>query len=281
VVGFLYIKFKNMKNKISIFVLLVTILIPQVVSASWWNPLSWKIFNRENNKTQILENRMQELENKLQTATTSTKQSNLEATTSAIKKLEQKKTTPVVDNSTAIQAEVQKQVQATLKAKTDQEALIAKQKAEEQVKIEATQKAIHNDEQKTLFEESKKTTLNVGNISCTLRPAGEYYFLPFTVDGEWVSGWIQVKITDEYGRIITKGLDLDKSNIDDGFIFSQAGYSGSNTKLQADLKGTYQIKIYSVVPRYVSVSGGRVSPFYSTSGLVAEESGVFSLPDCW
>ena len=270
-----------MKNKISIFVLLVTILIPQVVSASWWNPLSWKIFNRENNKTQILENRMQGLENKLQTATTSTKQSNLEATTSAIKKLEQKKTTPVVDNSTAIQAEVQKQVQATLKAKTDQEALIAKQKAEEQVKIEATQKAIHNDEQKTLFEESKKTTLNVGNISCTLRPAGEYYFLPFTVDGEWVSGWIQVKITDEYGRIITKGLDLDKSNIDDGFIFSQAGYSGSNTKLQADLKGTYQIKIYSVVPRYVSVSGGRVSPFYSTSGLVAEESGVFSLPDCW
>jgi len=35
-----------MKNKLSVFVLLLAITVPQVAFASWWNPLSWKVFSR-------------------------------------------------------------------------------------------------------------------------------------------------------------------------------------------------------------------------------------------
>jgi hypothetical protein len=46
-------------------ILLVCFIIPQIAFASWWNPFSWKIFNRTDTKTQVLENRIKELENKL------------------------------------------------------------------------------------------------------------------------------------------------------------------------------------------------------------------------
>ena len=43
--------------------------IPQVVSASWWNPFSWSvwnnIFHKTDTKTQVLENKVKELESKL------------------------------------------------------------------------------------------------------------------------------------------------------------------------------------------------------------------------
>jgi len=40
-----------MKNRLSIILVITVILVPQVVSAAWWNPLSWKIFNL--NKTPV------------------------------------------------------------------------------------------------------------------------------------------------------------------------------------------------------------------------------------
>lgn len=61
-----------MKNKISILILLAVIMVPQVASAAWWNPFSWKIFHRTDTKTQILENRVKELEKKLENVATST-----------------------------------------------------------------------------------------------------------------------------------------------------------------------------------------------------------------
>jgi hypothetical protein len=45
------------------------ILIPTVALASWWNPISWfnnwQFFNKENSKTEVLEKKIEELENKL------------------------------------------------------------------------------------------------------------------------------------------------------------------------------------------------------------------------
>lgn len=88
-----------MKNKISTLVLLFVILIPQVASASWWNPFSWKIFHRVDTKTQTLENRIQELENKLQT-TPAPKESTTK-TTSPTKASDGEKTTPVIEKTVA------------------------------------------------------------------------------------------------------------------------------------------------------------------------------------
>jgi hypothetical protein len=35
------------------FLMIITFLIPQVIFAVWWNPLSWSIFNKKNNPTKI------------------------------------------------------------------------------------------------------------------------------------------------------------------------------------------------------------------------------------
>ena len=58
-------------------VILVAILIPQVVLAAWWNPLSW--FNNwrfsppaKEIRTEELESRIKELEEKLENVATST-----------------------------------------------------------------------------------------------------------------------------------------------------------------------------------------------------------------
>jgi hypothetical protein len=44
-------------------------IIPSVASASWWNPFSWDIFQKKDSQTQVLENRIKELEKKLGTST--------------------------------------------------------------------------------------------------------------------------------------------------------------------------------------------------------------------
>ena len=59
-----------MKRLIS--VLILTLIIPQVAFAAWWNPFSWKVFKTTDPKTQILENRVKELEDKLANTPTST-----------------------------------------------------------------------------------------------------------------------------------------------------------------------------------------------------------------
>lgn len=53
--------------------MLITLLIPQVALAAWWNPFSWAVFHRTGTKTQILENRVKELEQKLGNIATSSK----------------------------------------------------------------------------------------------------------------------------------------------------------------------------------------------------------------
>jgi len=48
------------------------IIIPQFVLAAWWNPFSWKFFKKTDTKTKILENRVKELENKLDSVVNAT-----------------------------------------------------------------------------------------------------------------------------------------------------------------------------------------------------------------
>lgn len=54
-----------MNNKIITLGLILTFIAPQVASAAWWNPFSWNIFNKKDQKTLMLENQVKELENRL------------------------------------------------------------------------------------------------------------------------------------------------------------------------------------------------------------------------
>lgn len=107
--------------------------LPNVVNAAWWNPFSWSIFKRQ---PVVVEKIIY-----VQATTTP-------AVATTTPPVEVKKA-PVVDNSAAvIKAQVKAQVEATLKAKAEQDALISKQKAEElarietQVKIDAENKRL-------------------------------------------------------------------------------------------------------------------------------------------
>ena len=55
---------------------LLAFIVPQIAFAAWWNPISWfngwNIFHRTDTKTQVLENRVKELEKKLEGTATST-----------------------------------------------------------------------------------------------------------------------------------------------------------------------------------------------------------------
>lgn len=118
----------------------MVLIIPSVAFASWWNPLSWNIFSFLHKKEVIPqvqvevqktpEEKINELQKQLDDLKKQQPTSTSATTIPAIKEV--KKTAPV-DNS----AIIKKQVEATLKAKADQDALIAKQKADEQTRIDA------------------------------------------------------------------------------------------------------------------------------------------------
>ena len=118
---------------------LVTIAIPSFAFASWWNPTTWfsnwSFSSNSDTKTQVLEKRIAELESKLNTNSTTTPA--IVATTTATTTPIVKKISPVIDNSALIERQVKAQVEATLKAKADQDALVAKQKADAQALIDA------------------------------------------------------------------------------------------------------------------------------------------------
>lgn len=59
-------------KKYLLVLFLSALIIPQITFAAWWNPFTWKIFNKANTKTQILEKRVAELEQKLSSIATST-----------------------------------------------------------------------------------------------------------------------------------------------------------------------------------------------------------------
>src|SRR3989338_745059 len=60
-----------MKKILHIFVLVL--VVPQIVFAAWWNPLDWfngwSFFHPQNPQTQVLEDRVKELEKKLASST--------------------------------------------------------------------------------------------------------------------------------------------------------------------------------------------------------------------
>lgn len=78
-------------KKYFLTIILVTLIIPQLAFAAWWNPFSWKVFSREESKTQVLENRVKELEKKLEAnVSTTTKIEKTDSTVTKKQKIETK-----------------------------------------------------------------------------------------------------------------------------------------------------------------------------------------------
>jgi len=104
---------------------LIAFIVPSVASASWWNPFSWKIFQKKEVAPQVQVETQKTSEEKiseLQKQLDDLKKEQPDSKPSTFKK-EVKKDTPVVDNSAIIKAQ--------------QDTLIAKQKADEQAIIDA------------------------------------------------------------------------------------------------------------------------------------------------
>lgn len=309
-----------MKKYLSVLFLIVFI-VPSVVFASWWNPLNWNIFSFLHKKEVIpqvqvevqktpeekigeLQKQLDELKNEQSDFTTSSE------TTPLAKEV--KKTTPVVNNIVKVMqptpvSDVCSNIEGIQSKIPDGyysssldicTLIVVKDYCPN---IEGTQSKIPDgklfykntgecltldeieakENEVILLKKSQITTISAGEMKCSPESSG-FYFLPFDIDGEWVSGWVQVKIIyDKSGSIATRGMDLDISNIRDGYTFSPKGnhLGNFNIDLKAGYSGSYKISIHSVVPKYTS-TGGHVFPTYSASSLIAEESGEFTLPNC-
>lgn len=127
------------KNNNKLILLILILAIPQIALAAWWDPFSWfnnwNFFNKSDNRTQILENRVKELEKKLEDKVSTT-------------------TTPVV-------TEVSNTATTTVKATTINTKTITKPKTEagQNIKVETPKKVV-----KTFTLPSGAVIDDTGNI---------------------------------------------------------------------------------------------------------------------
>lgn len=308
---------KNYMKKYFITSLLVIFIIPSIALASWWNPISW--FNNWSFKKAVTDPQVQtiiqktlnETNIKTQNQTEELKKQDDKIISSDKTKIEPKLSNNIIKseqiptiidvclNIEGIQTQVPNGYSSISNICTLLETKdycpniegIQSEMPDGKLFYKNTNECLTLDEiniienKVILPEEPKTTTVRADEITCSIKSHG-YYLLPFKVDGNWVSGWIQVKIIDDAsGKIVIKGMDLDISNVSDGFTFSQNGtirdsYGGSRIiELKAGFSGTYKISIHSVSPRYTGTTG-RVSPVYSSTSMIAEKSGSFILPNC-
>ncbi len=112
------ITFVKKIHKLVLSLLLISLILPNLAFASWWNPFSWSVFHKPI-KTEVI---------KVATSTVAT---------STIAKA-----TSTVDMDTIIKAKVDAQVKAIIKAKSDEDAKIVQQQNEDaQSKIDAAVKS--------------------------------------------------------------------------------------------------------------------------------------------
>jgi hypothetical protein len=264
---------KNISRRIFLITIISFLVIPQVTFASWWNPFSWNIwnlFNRQNSETQVLENvtKEQQQNPKDNNATTTTNTSIKNNEDNKAKLEAEKKMLNAQSEALRVAKEQLQQQQIEI---TKQ----AEQKRQEELKNQAIeQEAVQSEKQNILPEEPKSTTINVGKVVCSWGGSDTVYTLQFSINGSWSSGYITVRSDD--GIVRTGGL-LYKSDFerDGGYVFG----SKSGLKRSLSQKYSYEISLYSEGPYFHNV-GIQNTPYFPSSSLLDEESGVFELPSC-
>lgn len=159
------------KNPYKLFIVVITsfLIVPQMALAAWWNPFTWKIFQKKEPilqvqvETETSEEKINELQKQLDDL-----KNQQSATITPVIRQETKKEVPMTDNSAVIQAQIKAQAEVELKAKLAQEALIAKQKTEEEQKrldilrIEVERQAA---EQKAIQDTAKAKQQKLNDIN--------------------------------------------------------------------------------------------------------------------
>lgn len=148
---------------------LVAVLFPQVALASWWNPATWfnnwKFSRNDASKTITLENRILELESRLASSTTPEATSTLISPGNKEREII-KKDTQTADNAVMLEEKSRLRAEASRRAATEQEAMLSRQKLEEQARIDqqraeteklAAQKAANDAAQLVAQHEAQAT----------------------------------------------------------------------------------------------------------------------------
>ncbi len=122
-------------KKIILTASVVLVLTPLIANAAWWNPIDWFSFigGIFHPQPQIVEKIIYLPATTTSAVSSATITSDNNVSTATKKTTPAVKTPPVINNSAIIEA----QAKAALKIKEEQDALIAKQKADEQAKIDA------------------------------------------------------------------------------------------------------------------------------------------------
>jgi hypothetical protein len=246
-------------KKYIIVLFLVAFIVPSVALASWWNPFSW--FNNWNfhktetvSQTQIekqktseeqiaeLQKQLEDLKNSKDVSTT---------TSMPVTKKETVKNAPVVDNSEIIKKQVQAQLDAALKAKAEQDALIANQnsqKPEEQAVVESS---------------SSDVTFKVAAIRQTIFENPNYGGFEISVDVTAGSDDVFVpKTTSDSTKSIT------------GFSYSLFGDSFRGSQNSEVSCGT-STDINKV--EYCKIKSGQTTTITTTVWLSAEQAGNYGV----
>lgn len=107
---------------------LLSVLVPQVALAAWWNPFTWTMFSKK--EVSVAQ------EHSVTLIATTTPKKTVPRTLIFEKKVDVK-TISSPDSSAIIKEQARIKAEATLKAQAEQDALIAKQKVDERARIDA------------------------------------------------------------------------------------------------------------------------------------------------
>lgn len=231
-------------KKTLISLAVVVLVVPQIALASWWNPISW--FRKQPTKTATQESSVKtatstasEIENLQKRIDDLKKQQPVvPATTASVIKKKTEKLAPPADNSETIKAQVQAQVEVALKAKADQEALIAKQKADEQSRIDLANAQLARQ----LAEQAEITRIQLVNAQATR-------------DAELLAQQQALQIKkDKLNAINRQIADLNAKYAVD---FAEAGRSGSTVGfaegVQRRVTSQYNIDYATLVAQYQQI----------------------------
>lgn len=267
------------------------LIVPQITFAAWWNPFSWNwkgLFNTPAQEQQSVSLEVSNIATTTQKIATSTSVST--------PKIKVNDTTPKPSSGdeALVQARIQAQVQAGIKAKADQDALIAKQKADEQAKIDAqsatsasAQEVVINGQSIINRAVEQSGWLTYTNEKYSVQYPKEYKVKNFTfaesLNGDRTefssenSGIVDTKI-EIYAKNIARLYNVNTHDIPDlGSWLSSHGTSVLNPSYDAVVSGRKTIHIIydnniSKIDEYYFVNGDwlYIIAFRYEGGMVSD-----------
>ena len=254
-------------KKIIILGLVLTFIAPHIVLASWWNPFSWNVFNRKDQKTLILENKVKELESRLNKVDSVqvTSSKSLDTKELNTKPLEKKDSKELLNKQNMI--------------RRDEETLLTKQKTEKenQIKVDLAEKG----EKKRVSEIQAKIEANQLKINELNRQYSQG-ILPLTRDQQDEINAIQ----RSYDNAIAKQKEANQSQES---IVRQSAFRGgseytpntpsiitnvidSNALKISEYENEARLAIASMKLKYLEINYQTLLEYYNTIGRQLEQS---------